>query len=186
VSVKIILAIATLIIFCVIFLHTVMSQMPTAPLPCEGPISLTLSPNQGYAGDTITASVSGLKGEGCLSKRVYIKESSCQGLQYCSCMPNAISTETYGCICTFRAPMPPYVTEGESSRQAVFTYYACADINDNGIFDEALGEQDNSNLLVYNRYAPLSLVTESIIIIITLGVLLAIVIVVFRMSIRRR
>jgi hypothetical protein len=82
--------------------------------------------------------------------------------------------------------MPPYVTEGESSRQAVFTYYACADINDNGIFDEALGEQDNSNLLVYNRYAPLSLVTESIIIIITLGVLLAIVIVVFRMSIRRR
>jgi len=184
---KLILTITFLVLFWNLLLYPTKSQTPTTQLsPCEGLIHLTLSPNHGYAGDTITASVSGLKSEGCLSKRIYIKESSCKGLQYCSCMPNSIATESYGCVCTFRAPMPPYFPGKESSRQAVFTYYACADLNDNGIFEEVLGEQDYTNLIVYSRYAPLSLVTESIFIIITLGVLLSIAIVVFRLSMRRR
>lgn len=183
VSTKLILAIPFLILFGLFLLQRVISQTPSV---CEGSVYLTLSPTHGYSGDTITASVSGLKGEGCLDKRVYIKESNCQGLQYCSCMPNSMSAEPYGCVCTFRAPMSPYVSGAESSRQSVFTYYACADLNGNGIYDETLGEQDHSNLIVYSRYAPLSLVTESIFIIIILGVLLTIAIVVFRMSLRRR
>jgi hypothetical protein len=92
----------------------------------------------------------------------------------------------YGCVCTFRTPPTPYISGKEPSRQSTFTYYACVDLDNDGIFDEDLGEQSHMNLLVYSRYAPLGLVTESIIIIITLGVLLAIIIVVFRMSLRRR
>jgi len=159
------------------------------PIPsktiCEGPISLTLSPNYGFVGDTITASISNLRGEGCTDKRIYIKESSCQGLQYCSCLLNQMTENIHGCVCTFRAPPTPYISGAEPTRENTFIYYACVDLDDDGVYDEAL-EQDYANLLVHSRYAPLSLVTESVIIIVTLGVLLVIIIVVFRMSLRRR
>jgi len=92
----------------------------------------------------------------------------------------------YGCVCTFRAPPTPYISGGEPSRQSTFTYYACVDLDNDGIYDEDSGEQSNTNLLVYSRYAPLGFVAESVIIITTLGVLLVIIIVVFRMSLRRR
>ena len=174
---------AAVILFWFISLETSFSQTPTI---CEGPISFTLSPNYGFVGDTITASVGNLRGEGCMDKRVYIKESDCQGLQYCSCLLDQVTEGTYGCICTFRAPPTPYISGREPSRQGTFTYYACADLDDDSVYSEDSGEQSNTDLLVYSRYTPLSLVTESIIIIITLGVLLAIIIVVFRMSLRRR
>jgi hypothetical protein len=169
--------------FCLIYIAK--SQELTTTLTCKGPISFSLSPIRGYAGDTITASVSDLKGGNCLNKRVYIKESNCQGLQYCSCIPNSLSIESYGCVCTFRAPTPPYVSGKESNNQ-IFTYYACVDANGNGIYDENLDEKAQSSIVIYNRYAPLSFMTESIIVIITIGVLLSIIIVVFRMSIKRR
>ncbi len=184
---KLILSISFFILFLSLSLNRIKSQEPTAiSYRCEGSLYITLSPAHGYAGDTITASVSGLKNEDCLNERVYVKEGSCLGLQYCTCTVNSLSTESYGCVCTFRAPMPPYISGAESTRQTVFTYFACADLNDNGIYDESLGEQDQTNLLVYSRYAPLGLVTESIFIIVTLGVLLSIAILVFRMSFRRK
>jgi len=187
-STKIILILSTaIILFWFISLETSFSQTPTTTLvTCEGFISFTLSPSHGFVGDTITASVGNLRGEGCIDKRVYIKESSCQGLQYCSCLLNKVSEGFHGCVCTFRTPPTPYVSGKGQSRQSTFTYYACADLDNDGIYDEALGEQSHMDLLVYSRYASLGLVTESIIIIITLGVLLTIAIVVFRMSMKRR
>ena len=172
-----------IVLFCFILLETSFSQVST---PCEGSISFTLSPSHGFVGDTVTASVSGLRGEDCIDKRVYIKESSCQGLQYCSCLLNQMTEGIYGCVCTFRAPPTPYISGNEPSRQNTFTYYACADLDNDSIYDEGLDEQSHTDLLVYSRYAPLTLATESIIIIITLGVLLVAIIVVFRMSSRRR
>lgn len=151
---------------------------------CEGSISFTLSPNDGFVGDTITASVTGLRGEGCLGKRVHIKESSCDGLQYCSCQLNRMTGGSYGCLCTFRAPPTPYVSGTESSRQNRFSYYACTDLDNDGIY--TMGEQSQTSLLVSSRYVTLSMLTESIIIIVSLGVLLIITILVFRMSARRR
>jgi hypothetical protein len=176
-----------IVLFWFVLLETSFSQVTTTLVAlCEGSITLSLSPSHGFVGDTITASVDNLKGEGCIDKRVYIKESSCQGLQYCSCLLNHMEEGVYGCVCTFRAPPTPYISGKEPSRQNTFTYYACVDLDNDGIYDEALGEQGHTNLLIYSRYAPLSLVTESVIIITTLGVLLVIIIFVFRMSFRRR
>ena len=165
----------------IILLWFISLETSFSQTPCEGSVSLTLSPSHGFVGDTITASVSGLGGEGCIEKRVYVKESSCQGLQYCSCL----LAENVGCLCTFRAPPTPY-SGNEPSRQNTFTYYACVDLDDDGVYDEDLGKQSHTDLLVYSRYALLGIVTESIIIIITLGILLAVIIVVYRMSLRRR
>lgn len=174
-------------LFLLLSLQKSLSQTPTTPeTKCEGFISFILSPSDGFVGDTITASVGGLTGKGCIGKRVYIKENSCQGLQYCSCLLDQMTYGEYGCVCTFRAPPTPYISGKEPSRQNRFTYYVCTDLDNDGINDEALGEQSHMDLLVYSRYAPLSMVTESIFIIITLGVLLVIIIVVFRMSLRRR
>lgn len=176
-----------IVLFLFISLESSFSQVPTtSEAICEGSISFTLSPSHGFVGDTITASVSNLRSEGCIDKRVYIKESSCQGLQYCSCLLNQMREGMYGCVCTFRTPPTPYISGEEPSRQNTFTYYACVDLDNDGIYDEDLGEQSHMDLLVYSRYAPLSLATESVIIIITLGVLLVIIIVVYRMSLRRR
>ena len=178
---------SAIVLFWFISIQTSLSQVPTTTISiCEGSVSLSLSPSYGFVGDTITASVGNLKSEGCIDKRVYVRESSCQGLQYCSCLPNRMAEDTYGCLCTFRAPSTPYISGKGSSHQSTFTYYACVDLDDDGIYDEALGEQDYTSLLVYSRYTPLSLVTESIFIIITLGVLLVITVIVFRMSLRRR
>ena len=183
----------TLIFFAVVTLSMLVllgssHSQPLANLEtiCEGSVSFTLSPSHGFVGDTITASVSGLRGEGCADKRVYIKESSCQGLQYCSCLLNQMTKVDYGCVCTFRAPPTPYISGKEPSRQTTFRYYACVDLDNDGLYNEDLGEQPYTDLLVYSRYVPLSLVTESVFIIIVLGVLLIIAIVVFRMSLRRR
>ena len=177
------LIISFLILFGFFLIQKAASQTQST---CKGSVYLTLSPTNGYAGDTITASISGLESEGCLDKRVYVKESDCQGLQYCTCTVNSYSTGTYGCVCTFRAPMSPYTAGVESSQQTVFTYVACADLNGNGIYDENIGEQGKTTLFVYSRYAQLSLMTESILVIIVLGVLLSIAIIVFRMTLRRR
>lgn len=181
-SKKVTLVIPFLIVFVFFLLQKVISQTPSA---CKGSVYITLSPTHGYAGDTITASISGLESEGCLDKRVYVKESSCQGLQYCSCTINSYSTEKYGCVCTFRAPMSPYTSGIESSQQTVFTYVACADIDGNGIYDENTGEQGKTTLFVYSRYAQLSLMTESVLVIIVLGVLLSVAIIIFRMTLKR-
>ena len=153
---------------------------------CEGPIKLDLSPGSGFVGDNIIASASGLKGEDCLHREVHIKEGSCEGFQYCNCRLDRMPGNMYGCLCTFRVPSLSYISEGEIPRQGIFTYYACIDLDNDGTYNEALGEQSNKDLLVYSRYVSLSLVTESIIIIIVLGLLLAIIILVFRMSLRRR
>jgi len=186
IKLKLILS-TTIVLFWLITLGLSLSQTQTSSEPvCEGSISFTMSPSYGFVGDTITTSVGNLRSEGCADKRVYIKESSCQGLQYCSCLLNQMSESTYGCVCTFRAPPTPYISGKEPSRQSTFTYYACVDLDDNGVYDETLGEQSHMDLLVYSRYAPLGMVTESIFIIVTLGVLLTIIIIVFRMSLRRR
>ncbi len=183
---KVILSV-TIILFWFISVGISSSQTSiTSESVCDGSIFLTFSPNHGFVGDTITASVGNLIGEGCIDKRVYIKESSCQGLQYCSCLPSQMTGGMYGCVCTFRAPPTPYISGTEPSRESTFTYYACVDLDGNGVYDEDLGEQTHMDLLVYSRYAPLSMATESIIIIITLGVLLVIIIFVFRMSLRRK
>ncbi len=177
----------TITLFWLISLGTSFSQVPTPyEAICEGSISLTLSPNRGLVGDTITAAVGNLRGEGCTDKRVYIKESNCQGLQYCSCLLDQAMEGTYGCVCTFRSPPTPYISGKEPVRQNTFTYYACVDLDNDGVYSGTSGEQSNTDLLVYSRYTPLGLVTESIIIIATLGVLLVVIVVVFRMSLRRR
>ncbi|RLF38742.1 MAG: hypothetical protein DRN00_03495 [Thermoplasmata archaeon] len=94
-----------------------------------------LSPASAYAGETVTAHVTGF--EGYDGKTVYVGRGK-EKVLICSCTISGGK-----CSCTFSAPK---LTETES----VVTYYARIDLNGDGDYDDE-GEEWSSDLTVYCR-----------------------------------
>lgn len=113
--------------------------------PCSGSLSSALSPNPSDIDEKITAITNEVNY--CYGGKIYVKEGSCSGTEKCSCeltlpfdyyVSHSCPTKFYvsECECSFTAPN----TEG------TYIYYACIDMNDNGVFDE--GESTSATLTV--------------------------------------
>ncbi|MEM5814463.1 MAG: hypothetical protein QXD77_01475 [Candidatus Aenigmatarchaeota archaeon] len=99
----------------------------TGETGCSGAVSLSL-PSTATGGETVTAKVSGLSN--CAGKTGYIKADSCAGATACT-----FSTSATGGSCNLDVP----------DETNILTYYACVDMNGNGLFTDA-GESDFSNV----------------------------------------
>ncbi len=106
-------------------------ERPVPPPVCTGNLTLELRPDEVEPEDSVDAGVGGLRN--CTNKTVQIFPEPCDFLTAempeCSCVVD----ETGSCSCVFDAPPE----DGD------YTYYACADRNDDRVVDEGESAQDN-------------------------------------------
>lgn len=86
---------------------------------CTGELTLELNVNETTPGSLVSASIDGL--ENCEGYTAFLRESSCSGEEVCKC-----TVSGSGCSCSFLSP----------SEEGDHTYFACIDMNDNGVFED--------------------------------------------------